>query len=157
MRQHVLKVFFAIATVMAAGYVSDVSGQTVGGSIGTGTVSRGGSATGRVTLSIPSDLHVNSNNPRSRYAIPTSVKITSAEARLGSVRYPAGKNKKFSFSETPINVYEGTVAFTFNLTVPASFKGDTVRVRAAVRYQACNDEVCFPPRTREVTLTARVR
>jgi thiol:disulfide interchange protein DsbD len=147
-----LAIMFA---ALVAGALSDVSAQTVSGSLG--TVPKGGSATGRVTLAIPSDLHVNSNNPNSKYAIPTSVKVTSSEARLGAVRYPAGKTKKFAFSETPINVYEGQVTFTFSVSVPASFKGDTVNVKALVRYQACNDEVCFPPRTREVTLTAKVK
>ena len=31
-----------------------------------------------------------------------------------------------------------------------------VSVRVAVKYQACTDEVCYPPKTKEVTLTARV-
>jgi hypothetical protein len=65
-------------------------------------------------------------------------------------------SKKFSFSDQPISVYEGRPSFNFNVTVPANFKGNVVRVRAVVRYQACNDEACFPPRTREVTLSARV-
>lgn len=148
---------FVAVLLLAPALGGAAFGQGVSGSIGKGSVKRGSSAVGRVVLSIPGELHVNSNNPRSKYAIPTTVRVTSADAVVGSVRFPAGKTKKFSFSETPINVYEGTVAFTFRVRVPASFKGDTVRVRAAVRYQACNDEVCFPPRTREVTLTARVR
>lgn len=152
-----LRTVFLIAFIVSVTAVSEIAAQTVSGSIGNGTIKRGGSAVGRVVLSIPSDLHVNSNNPKSRYAIPTTVKVTSANAKAGAVRYPAGKTKKFGFSETPINVYEGAPVFTFNVTVPSSFKGETVTVKASVRYQACNDEVCFPPRTREVTLTARVR
>ncbi len=129
--------------------------QTVSGSIG--TVARGGSVKGRVTLSIPGGLHVNSNRPNSKYAIPTSVRVSAVGARTGAVTYPRGRNRKFQFSEDTLNVYEGTVSFLFNLTVPASFKGDTVKVRAVVRFQACTDEVCYPPRDKEVTLTARVR
>ena len=131
------------------------SAQTVTGSIG--TVARGGSVKGTVTLSIPGGLHVNSNRPNSQYAIPTSVRVSAVGAKAGAVSYPRGRNRKFQFSEDTLNVYEGTVSFSFNLTVPASFKGDTVRVRAVVRYQACTDEVCYPPRSKEVTLTARVR
>jgi hypothetical protein len=129
--------------------------QTVGGSIG--TVARGGSTRGTVTLSIPGGLHVNSSRPNSQYAIPTSVKVSAVGAKTSAVSYPRGRNRKFQFSEDTLNVYEGTVSFSFNLTVPAGFKGNTVRVRAVVRYQACTDEVCYPPRSKEVTLTARVR
>lgn len=129
--------------------------QTVSGSIG--AVARGGSVKGRITLSVPGGLHVNSNRPNSKYAIPTSVRISAVGAKTSAVTYPRGRNRKFQFSEDTLNVYEGTVSFLFNLTVPANFKGDTVKVRAVVRYQACTDEVCYPPRDKEITLTARVR
>ncbi|HEY8563599.1 MAG TPA: protein-disulfide reductase DsbD domain-containing protein [Pyrinomonadaceae bacterium] len=129
--------------------------QTVSGSIG--TVARGGSVKGTITLSIPGGLHVNSSRPNSQYAIPTSVRVSATGAKAGAVTYPRGKNRKFQFSEDTLNVYEGTVSFPFSLTVPANFKGDAVRVRAVVRYQACTDEVCYPPKSKEVTLTARVR
>lgn len=131
------------------------SAQDVSGSIG--SVSRGGSTRGTVTLSIPGGLHVNSNRPNSQYAIPTTVKISAVGAKTGAVSYPRGRNRKFQFSEDTLNVYEGAATFSFNLTVPASFKGNAVRVRAVVRFQACTEEVCYPPKTKEVTLTARVK
>ena len=131
--------------------------QTVSGSIGDGTVGKGKAARGSVVLSIPSGLHVNSNRPASQYAIPTTVRLTAQGARVNGPTFPRGANRKFQFSESTINVYEGTVRFPFTVTVPAGFRGDTVRVRAVVRYQACTDEVCYPPRSKEVTLTARVR
>ena len=129
--------------------------QDVSGSIG--SVSRGGSTRGTVTLSIPGGLHVNSNRPNSQYAIATTVKISAVGAKTGAVSYPRGRNRKFQFSEDTLNVYEGTATFSFNLSVPASFKGNAVRVRAVVRFQACTEEVCYPPKTKEVTLTARVK
>lgn len=144
------------ATLLLLAFVS-ASAQTVTGSIGNGTVNRGGSAKGVIVMSIPSDLHVNSNRPKSKYAIPTAVTLTSTDGRVSAVRYPSGKTKKFSFSNDPLNVYEGRVAFTFTMTVPASFDGKRVRVRAVVRYQACNDEVCFPPKSKEVVMVANVK
>ena len=144
---------FSLGLFLFAAQASNA--QTVSGSIG--TVARGGSVKGTVTLSIPGGLHVNSNRPNSQYAIPTSIRISAVGAKTGAITYPRGRNRKFQFSEDTLNVYEGTVAFSFNLTVPASFKGNAVKVRAVVRYQACTDEVCYPPRSKEVTLTARVR
>ena len=141
-------------------FVGNVNAQTVSGSIAGGTIKRGGAARATVVLDIPGDLHTNSNRPTSENLIPTRVTVTSPGVKLSPVRYPRGKNKRFGFQEAndrPLNVYEGRVAFNFTVTVPANFKGNTVRVRAVVRSQACNDEVCFPPRNREVTLTARVR
>ncbi|MCY7375704.1 MAG: protein-disulfide reductase DsbD N-terminal domain-containing protein [Pyrinomonadaceae bacterium] len=151
------KTLFSIFTalIFLAGGIYQTNAQDISGSIG--AVKRGGSIRGTIVMSIPSGLHVNSSRPNSQYAIPTSVKVSAVGAKVGSVSYPRGKNRKFGFSEDTLNVYEGRSAFSFNLTVPANFKGNVVKVRAVVRYQACTDEVCYPPKTKEITLTAQVR
>jgi len=142
--------------VLILGIIS-AHGQTVSGSITGGSVVRRGSAKGAIVLSIPGGLHVNSSRPASEYAIPTTVRLSGAGVRISGPTFPRGVNRKFQFSENTINVYEGTVRFPFTVTVPTGFKGDTVRLRAVVRYQACTDEVCYPPRNKEITITARVR
>ena len=129
--------------------------QSISGSIG--TVKRGGSTKGTIVMSIPGGLHVNSNRPNSEYAIPTTVRVSATGAKVGGVTYPRGKNRTFGFADGAINVYEGRASFSFNLTVPANFKGNVVRVRAVVRYQACTDEVCYQPKNKEITLTAKVQ
>jgi len=152
-------VLFLTAVAVALIFSAGTSAQTIGGSIGNGgAVSRGGSSRGSIVLSIPGGLHVNSSRPESQYAIPTTVRLTTTGgAKVTGVTYPRGRNRRFQFSENSINVYEGRVVFPFTLNVPANFRGDTVRVRAVVRYQACTDEVCYPPRSKEVVLTAKVR
>lgn len=131
--------------------------QTVTGSIGKGTVERGKSARGTVVLNIPGGLHVNSSRPASEFAIATVVKVSGASGvRVSGLTYPKGKNRKFQFSDNAINVYEGRVSFPFTVTVPAGYKGKSIRLTASVRYQACTDEVCYPPKTKSITLTANV-
>jgi DsbC/DsbD-like thiol-disulfide interchange protein len=150
-----MKRILVLAVFLISSAAVNAAAQTVTGSIA--NVSRGGTARGSVVLSIPDGLHVNSNRPDSEYAIPTSVRLSANGARVSGVTYPRGKNKKFAFSQVPINIYDGRVVFPFTVTVPKGFKGNTVRVTAAVRYQACTDEVCYPPRTKNITLNARVR
>jgi len=135
---------------------ASANAQSVSGSVTGGSVTRGSKARGVVTMSIPSGLHVNSNRPSSQYAIATTVKVSSSGVTTSTVAYPRGANRKFDFSEDTINVYEGTVRFPFSITVPKSFSGNVVRVRATVRYQACTNEVCYPPKTKEITFTAKV-
>lgn len=144
--------------LMIAGY-SSASGQTVNvtGSLAETQLKRGSSVKGTVVLSIPEGLHVNSNKPDSEYAIPTTVRITGEGFKLGSIDYPSGQNRKFQFSEVDLNVYEGEVTIPFTLTVPRGFRGTSLTVKAVVRYQACTDEVCYPPRNKEITMTAAVR
>lgn len=155
-------------TALVCAFASSSTAQTVGvsGSIGTaergggsiGSVKRGGSARGQIVMEIPGGLHANSNRPGSEYAIATVVKVSApGGVRVGGVSYPRGRTRKFGFSEESLNVYEGRAAFAFNLSVPANYKGNTVKVRATVRYQTCSDQVCYPPKTQEITLTAAVK
>lgn len=153
MKKVLFSAILSIGLLFFAGIVANA--QSISGSIG--AVTRGGSTNGTIVMSIPGGLHVNSNRPNSQYAIPTTVKVSAVGAKTGTVSYPRGKNRKFQFSEDTLNVYEGTVSFSFKLTVPANFKGNTVKVRAVIRYQACTEEVCYPPKTKEITLTARVK
>lgn len=157
MKRLLIKIFASIILSIGFGSLIEANAQTISGSIGSGSVSRGSTARGVVVINIPGGLHVNSNRPNSEYAIPTTVRISGAGLKLGSVKFPRGKNRKFQFSENLINVYEGRVSFPFTVNVPANFRGNSIRVRAVVRYQACTDEVCYPPRNKDVTLTANVR
>ena len=146
--------FSALIVVFVA---ADTRAQNITAAINGGEVTRGAQARGTVTMSIPGGLHVNSNRPSSEYSIPTTVNITASGAKVGSVTYPRGANRKFEFSENAINVYQGTIRFPFSVKVPSNFKGDVIRLRAVVRYQACTNEVCYPPKTKDITFTARVR
>jgi DsbC/DsbD-like thiol-disulfide interchange protein len=152
MKMKLLASVFAIVVFAAAAFGQDVSGSITGGAVTKGRVAKGS-----VVLTIPGGLHVNSSRPGNKYQIPTNVRLSVQGARVSAVAYPRGINRKFQFSDTTINVYEGTVRFPFTVTVPPGFQGNTLRVRAVVRFQACTDEVCYPPRTKEVTITARVR
>jgi len=155
MKKFLFSAFLSLTFIFLAGGFYQINAQTFSGSIG--TIKRGGSAKGTIVMSIPGGLHVNSNRPNSEYAIPTVVRVSAVGAKVGGVGYPRGRNRKFGFSEDTLNVYEGRSAFSFNLTVPANFKGNVVKVRAVVKYQACTNEVCYPPKTKEITLTAQVR
>ncbi len=143
--------FFAIGFL----FIGEANAQTVSGSLN--TASKGKTVRGYVVLNIPKGLHVNSYNPKSEYAIPTRVSVSGAGVNAFGVTYPPGKMRKFAFSDEPISVYEGRAVFGFKVTVPKNFRGNTVRVKADVRYQACTNEVCYAPKTKSVWITARVR
>lgn len=156
MKKHLFTAILSLVFVFAFSSLTKAQAVGINGSIG--GVKRGSSARGAVVMTIPGGLHANSNRPGTEYAIPTVVKLTATGgARVGGVSYPRGKSRKFGFSEEILNVYEGRAAFNFNLSVPANYKGNVVKVRATVRYQTCSNEVCYPPKTQEITLTAPVR
>lgn len=110
-----------------------------------------------VVINIPSGYHINSNRPLASFLIPTSVKIESGGGlKVGAVSYPRAQLRNFSFSQDQLSVFEGRVVLRFNVTVPTGFTTGVTELRARVRYQSCNDEACFPPVTRTVTMPISV-
>ncbi len=154
--KNIYKFVFLSAIFFAAGTYT-ASAQTVTGSIGNGTFTPGKAVRATVVLSLPGGLHANSHNPGGEYAVPTTVRATAPGARIGAVSYPRGRDRKFEFSADTINVYEGRTTFWFNINVPASYRGTSLRVNVTVKYQACTNEVCYPPKSKQVTLTARAQ
>ncbi len=155
MKKTLIAAVLTLSLIILAGVWTQANAQTISGSIG--TVERGGSTKATVVMDIPGGLHVNSNRPGNEYSIPTVLKVSASGAKVSGVNYPRGKNRKLSFSEETINVYENRAVFTFNVTVPANYRGKTINVRVVTRYQACTDEICYPPKSKDITLTARIR
>src|SRR2546423_323898 len=148
MLKNLLRTGIMAAVIVLAGLAANA--QSVSGSIAGGSVTRGTAARATVVLSIPAGLHVNSSRPSGEYMIPTSLRASAHGVKIGPVKYPRGHDRKFEFSEHTINVYEGRATFTFPVTVPTSYRGATVAVRVAVKYQACSNEACFAPKTKNV-------
>jgi DsbC/DsbD-like thiol-disulfide interchange protein len=109
-----------------------------------------------IVLSIPDGLHVNSNRPLGKYAVPTKVTIDAPRGlRVTPVSYPRGTVRSFRFGGAAaerLSVYEGNAIIRFSVTVPAGQELGVARIRANVQFQSCSDEVCFPPARRELTL-----
>ena len=154
MMKNIYKLLFFTAIFFAFGLCS-ANAQTVTGTIGNGTFTPGKSVRATVVLSLPGGLHANSHNPGGEYSVPTTVRASAKGVRIGAVSYPRGHNRKFEFSADTINVYEGRTSFGFNITVPSTYKATTLRVNVTVKYQACTNEVCYPPKSKQITLTAR--
>lgn len=116
-------------------------------------IKRARSAKGSVVMEIPSGLHVQSNKPLDKFLVPTKLEIEAPQGvRLGSVIYPRAVLRNLKFSKGKVAVYEGRAIIRFNVTVPASYSGNSAEIKGRLRFQACNDEACFPPVTREVKM-----
>ncbi|HEY3024893.1 MAG TPA: protein-disulfide reductase DsbD N-terminal domain-containing protein [Pyrinomonadaceae bacterium] len=115
---------------------------------------RGRTTQAAVVMEIPGGYHVNSNRPMSKYAIPTVLKIDGPSGiRIGPIAYPRARVRRLKASNNePLAVFEGRAVMRFNVMVPATFQQGMTELRVRLRYQSCNDEVCFPPQTREISM-----
>lgn len=109
------------------------------------TLTAGKSTPVELHFRIEPGLHINSHTPRDRYLIPTSLSVpVDSGVRLASAVYPAGKDFALSLDpSTRLSVYTGEFVIRAHLIAP---RGDHL-LRARLRYQACNDRQCMPPRT----------
>ena len=89
--------------------------------------------------------HVNSHTPKSQLLIPTVVTLQPSNGvKEGTLEYPAGKPYSFSFDPgTKLDVYAGD--FIVKLPVVATAGDHTLD--GTLRYQACDNASCYPPRT----------
>lgn len=156
MKKNAPKLFFILVLLGVFSFHAKSQTIDVNGEIKKKSVKRGEWVEASITLLIPKELHINSSTPTSEFMIPTKVKLKSKEVRVGKINYPKGKNRKFDFSETPINIYEGRAVIKFTFRIPANLKAKNIKINAVINYQACTDEVCYQPQKKEIILTAKV-
>jgi DsbC/DsbD-like thiol-disulfide interchange protein len=115
---------------------------------------RGRTVQAAIVIDIPGGYHVNANRPLGKYAIATTLKVEAPRGvTVSAVTYPRAIVRKLkAVNNEPLAVYEGRAILRFNVTVPANYQGGEVVLKAQLRYQSCNDEVCFPPKNQDVNL-----
>ncbi|HYY43456.1 MAG TPA: protein-disulfide reductase DsbD domain-containing protein [Pyrinomonadaceae bacterium] len=120
-------------------------------------VQQGRALQAAIVLDIPDGFHVNANRLTNKFLIPTELKIDAPKGwRISAVSYPRAVVRRLSFSKDPVQLYEGRAVMRFSITVPANFNKGVAELRARVHYQSCNNEVCYPPTSRDVTLPIAV-
>jgi len=99
-----------------------------------------------VELDIREPYHINSNKPLEDYLIPTLLELEPVSGvEFGNIRYPIAQIKEFSFTDTPMAVYEGIVKIPVEVTPDAGLSGKDIVLEGSVHYQACDDNTCLPP------------
>lgn len=112
---------------------------------------------GSIVMDVPSGYHIHSNRPLEKFLIATQVQIEAPKGvRVGPVLYPRALLRSLKFSKNKVSVFEGRTTIRFNATVPRNYEGNSAELKARVRFQSCNDDLCFPPQTKEVKMWVSV-
>ncbi|MGA2133409.1 MAG: protein-disulfide reductase DsbD domain-containing protein [Bryobacteraceae bacterium] len=119
---------------------------------------RGTSVEAKIAVSIEPNFHVNSNTPSDAYLIPLKLTWTAGGAlEPGEVVFPKARMEKYEFSDKPLSVYSGDFDLVAKFKVPAGAPQGPGIMVGKLRYQACNNNSCFPPKTAEVRLSYSVQ
>ena len=122
------------------------------------TLAPGGSGDTLVRLQIDNGYHVNANPPSQSYLKATELKITPAEGlSVEFITYPDPLVKQFSFSETPLKVYEGETHLNVRLKADKTTAAGKHNLSAQLRVQACDDKVCYAPGTLDLIVPVNIK
>src|SRR5262249_4985875 len=108
--------------------------------------------TTKIVAQLRSGYHCNSDKPSEDYLIPLKLTWTPAPLEIAEVVYPKAQMEKYAFSETPLSVYTGDFEIVTKFKAPASPPPGPAVLTGKLRYQACTDRMCLPPKTVDVSM-----
>ncbi|HEX6907726.1 MAG TPA: protein-disulfide reductase DsbD domain-containing protein [Terriglobales bacterium] len=153
-----------ITAILFAALIPAAAAQTGGPSVemapaGVTPVVRGKPSLVELDFRVKQGFHINSNHPNSPYLIPTVLKLDApTDIAIGKVDYPAGRNLTFAFApDEKLNVYSGDFAVKVTVHPLHTVMPGKYNVRGQLRYQACDDRACYPPRNLPIRFEVQVK
>jgi hypothetical protein len=103
-------------------------------------------------------FHINSHKPNSELLIATNLKLDPpTDIVAEKLTYPPGRNFTFSFDPTEkLNVYSGAFTVSALLRPLKTVMPSAYTVRGQLKYQACDDRACYPPKQLPVEFEIKV-
>ena len=122
------------------------------------TVTRGKSNPVSLRFRVGSGFHVNSNQPKSEFLIPTVLKLSApTDIMIGGVTYPAGSDMSFTFApEDKLSVYTGEFPVVVEVRPLAEVIPAKYMIRGELKYQACDKAACYHPKKLPVQFEVNV-
>jgi hypothetical protein len=122
------------------------------------TVTRGKSNPVHLRFHVAPGFHVNSNQPKSEFLIPTVLKLSApTDIVIGRVTYPAGSEMSFAFApENKLSVYSGEFPVVVEVRPLAEVIPARYMIRGELKYQACDNAACYPPKKLPVQFEVKV-
>ena len=114
----------------------------------------GGQIVLAVVLEVPAPLHINRNRlDEQTLLIPTVVQVEAEGDDLSFLKpqYPDGETYTVDYgagSQT-LQIYQGRVVVYVGVNVAASAPAGAQSIRLKMTWQACDDNLCYPPVTRK--------
>lgn len=119
---------------------------------------KGKSAAVTMTFRVAKGFHINSNHPNSDLLIPTAVKLDPpTDLSLGNIQYPPGEQLTFAFApDEKLSVYTGDFTVQATARTIGAIRAGSYRVHGELRYQACDNSACYPPKSMPVAFDLKV-
>lgn len=122
------------------------------------SVYRGRPSTVELQFRIASGFHINSNQPKQEYLKKTELKMDPpTDIAIEKITYPAGEDRSFPFApDEPLSVYSGDFAVGIAVRPLRTVLPAKYAVHGVLKYQACDNAACYPPKQLPVTFEVNV-
>jgi DsbC/DsbD-like thiol-disulfide interchange protein len=108
-------------------------------------------------VELPEKIHVQSDEPRDPFVIPTVLTLTLPEGvTVEEITYPESTDFLLDGWEEPLDVFENEFTIEVRVVLDADVPAGEIVVPGSLLYQACDDRVCFAPATEAVEWRIRV-
>jgi thioredoxin:protein disulfide reductase len=107
-------------------------------------------------VALPEGFHVQSNKPRDPLLIATELNVDAPTGvSVPEIVFPTPVDLKQAGADQPLAVFEQRFLIGVRVAVAPTVTGEVV-VPARLRYQACDDKLCFAPTTLKTQWTLKV-
>ncbi len=108
-------------------------------------------------VKLPEGFHVQSNRPRDESLIPTVLTVDAPSGvSVEEIVFPPSTDLKQAGVEQPLAVFEREFMIGVRFAVGKNVTTGDVTVPARLRYQACDQTMCYAPATAQVSWTLHV-
>ena len=146
--------FLAIASLCLCAQTSGVLSLAPPAKV---SAKRGAAAEAKLTFRLQPGYHTNSHTPSEDYLIPLRLTWEKGALEVAEVIYPKPHLEKYEFSPKPLSVFTGSFEVVTRFKTPAGAASGPGLMAGKLRYQACNNDSCLPPKTIEVKLPVVVQ
>ena len=125
---------------------------------GTTAIDRGKPGTVELQFRVARGFHVNSNQPKQEYLKKTELKLDApTDIVIGRTTYPPGEDRSFPFApDEKLSVYTGDFAIAVTVRPLHSVLPAKYAIHGILKYQACDNAACYPPKQLPVVFEVRV-
>ncbi len=95
--------------------------------------------------------------PGAKDYMPIALELNSPGVKAGKLTYPASQDLYFEPTKEHVPVYQSPFRLTQDVTVAANARPGTLIVTGVLKYQACDDAICYNPVTEPVSWTVSVK
>jgi hypothetical protein len=95
--------------------------------------------------------------PGAKDYLPIVLELNSPGVRAGKLTYPASQDWYFEPTKEHVPVFQSPFRLTQDITIDANARPGMLYVTGVLKYQACDDTICYNPVTAPVSWTLSVR